>query len=262
MTKVGTWMFARSCRDERASANACTPPRFWPPSRSFTIGCSSGEARLTIEFQKPSTTPECGEVLRRERGVEIGPRRRGDDRGERHAFGRRTPDRAAAVRVAVRADVLRVDPRPRLQPVEELAHVLDLARPVDPDEPSGLAVPARVERERRVALGHQLRLGDLVDRDPDRVRRVVPRLAEAVQEHDRGPPACGRWAVRDVVRRHQLDAVAHLHLLVDLREGGGGSGQRQAGEDEEQDEPRHLASLQSRPWIPAPWASSTPAPAG
>ena len=255
-------MLERSCRDERTSAERVHGAEVLAGEQVVHDRLQLGRGAAHDRVPEAEHDARVGKILRRERGVEIGPRRRGDDRRERDALGRRTPERAAAVRVAVRADVLRVDPRPRLQPVEELANVLDLARPVDPDEPSRLAVPARVERERRVALRHQVCLGDLVDRHPDRVRRVVPRLAEAVQEHDRRPSACGRRAVRDVVRRHQLDAVAHLHLLVDLREGGARSGKYKAGEDQEKDESRHLASLQSRPWIPAPWASSTPAPAG
>jgi hypothetical protein len=81
-----------------------------------------------------------GEILWQERGVEVGPRDRRLDRRERDAFARRAPDGTAAVRVAERADPSAVDGRLLSEPAEELAHVLDFARPVDRDEALRLPV--------------------------------------------------------------------------------------------------------------------------
>ena len=82
------------------------------------------------------------------------------------------------------------------------ARVGDLARAVDPDEPAGLAVPAGVEGEDRVAPAREpVSLDERV--------HLLPVAGEPVQEDDRRPAACGRRAVRDVQRRGDRDAVVH-----------------------------------------------------
>ena len=181
------------------------------------LGCGAGRDRLP----EAEHDARAGEVLRQKRGVEVGPRDRRLDRGERDAFGRRAPDRAAPVGVAEGADALPVDPGLGSEPVEELAHVLDLARAVDRDKSFGLAVAPRVEGEHGVALRGELGLGERVERPPERCP-CVPAPAEPVQEHHCGPSACGWCAVGDVVRRGEPDAVAHLNRLVGLAERGRG----------------------------------------
>jgi hypothetical protein len=92
----------------------------------------------------------------------------------------------------------------------------DLARPVDPDEPSRVSVSPRVEGEDRVAPAREAVALD------ERVHLLaVP--GEAVQEDDGGPTSGGRRAVRQVERRGDRDAVVHRDRDVQLcrwRSGG------------------------------------------
>src|SRR6266545_4474233 len=87
------------------------------------------------------------EALRRQGRVEVAPGGCDLDRGEGHAVGRRPPDGTATVGVPKGADSVWVHARLRAQPVDELAYVLDLPRPVDRDESARVAVSPRVERE-------------------------------------------------------------------------------------------------------------------
>jgi hypothetical protein len=106
------------------------------------------------------------------------------------------------------------------------ARVGDLARAVDPDEPSGLAMSPGVEREDRVAPSRES-----VSLD-ERVH-LLPVAGEPVEEDDRRPTACWRRAVRDVERRGDRDAVVHPDgdVLPGRGRSGGFAGDQDEGGD-------------------------------
>ena len=135
-----------------------------------------------------------GQVLRRERAVEVGPGLHRLDCGPRHAFDQGAQHRAAAERHAPGADRRMVDARQRRDKGVDLAHVLDLARPVDGDEALRLAVAAHVDREDDEARGEAAR---------DRVQ-VASLAAEAVEHDDRGMRA---RRVGRVERRRDIHVV-------------------------------------------------------
>src|SRR5207245_2053539 len=80
-------------------------------------------ARLRDALRETDDDPRAHETLRLEGLPQICPRRGDRDRRERDAVDGGKPHHAAAVGDAERADPVRVDVRPRQEPVEELDRV-------------------------------------------------------------------------------------------------------------------------------------------
>ena len=166
------------------------------------VASSEGSRRSAgIEPEKPNDDAGLREALRHQRGVEVGPGLDADDGSPRHSRRERVEHGAAAVGDAPGADLRVGDVGPGREPVEDGPRVGDLAWTVDPDEPAGLAVTTRVERQDRVVVAAKA-----VSLD-ERVH-LLAVAAEPVQEDDRGPAAGRGRAVRGRKRRCDRHAVA------------------------------------------------------
>src|SRR5207245_2047058 len=221
-------------------------------------------ARLRDALRETDDDPRAHETLRLEGLPQICPRRGDRDRRERDAVDGGKPHHAAAVGDAERADPVRVDVRPRQEPVEELDRVLELTRPVEGEQPARLAVRARVEGDYRVAVRDEVRLRDAVRRPVADVERVSC-LAEPVEHHDGGPAGRRRGSRRRVVGDGDPNAVAPRDRRVHFREVGGcdvwrrpreNGGSTDEGEGAEHRWPAYATDTIGG-WIRGRWASST-----
>jgi hypothetical protein len=204
--------------------------------------------------------PRLGHAVGVERGCEVGPGDRGDDRLEGDARDRGVPHSAAAEREPERSDLGVGDVAPRGEPVEEVLRVLYLLRAVEPELAARAAGAPRVASERREA--------ELRHRRPDGLH-VRARAPQSVEEDHSGPAALRCGAARDEIRARKRARVRSVDRDVGPT-AGGRSGRRPSaanehcrddgGHDPSTTHERTLpAPLRWSQWIRVPWASSTPA---